>query len=120
MQRELSADPQAMIARPVQRAGQDPAFRRRLLAAPRAALAEAFGAPLPPGVEVAVLEETPTRRYLVLPPAPAPDPAELELDDLELALVGGGRTYRPTNRSSADLTALMSSASGQPLRHSAC
>jgi hypothetical protein len=41
-----------------------------------------------------VLEETPGHHYLVLPPTP-PDLDALPLDDLELALVGGGRTLRP-------------------------
>jgi hypothetical protein len=49
---------------------------------------------LPPGMTITVLEEEPGHHILVLPPA-LPDPNALPLDDLELSLVGGGRTLRP-------------------------
>jgi hypothetical protein len=51
---------------------------------------------LPPAMTLTVLEEQPGQHYLVLPPAP-PSLDALPLDDLELALVGGGRTLRPLN-----------------------
>lgn len=78
----------------IEQANVDPAFRRRLLDDPKAAVADLLGVALPPGMEITVLEEQPGRHYLVLPPAP-PSPDALPLDDLELSLVGGGRTLRP-------------------------
>ena len=78
----------------IAKASQNPIFRQCLLDDPKAALAEMLGVALPPGVTITVLEEAPGHHYLVLPPAtPALD--ALPLDDLELALVGGGRTLRP-------------------------
>ncbi len=81
---------QAIETRVMEKASADPTFRRRLLDDPKAALADFLGVSLPEAVTIAVLEEQPGEHYLVLPPAP-PD-----LDDLELALVGGGRTLRPS------------------------
>ena len=78
----------------IAQASADPAFRQRLLADPKAALAELLGVALPPGMTITVMEEQPGQHILVLPPA-APAPEALPLDDLELALVGGGRTLRP-------------------------
>lgn len=79
----------------IDEASQNPAFRQRLLDDPNAALADFLGMALPPGMNVTVLEEQLGQHYLVLPPAP-PDLDELPLDELELALVGGGRTLRPS------------------------
>lgn len=70
-------------------ARQDPAFRRDLLADPKAALNRAFGVELPPEIEIRVLEETPSRRYLVIPFNPDL-PMSGELTDAELESVGGG------------------------------
>ncbi|MBI1297272.1 NHLP leader peptide family natural product precursor [bacterium] len=78
----------------IEKAGADPAFRRRLLDDPKGAIADLLGAALPPGMTITVLEEKPGQHYLVLPPAP-PAIDALPLEDLELALVGGGRTLRP-------------------------
>ena len=78
----------------IEKASADPTFRRRLLADPKTAVADLLGMPLPPGLTITVLEEQPGQHFLVLPPAP-PSLDALPLDDLELALVGGGRTLRP-------------------------
>lgn len=78
----------------IERAGVDPVFRRRLLDDPKAALSDLLGMALPLGMTFTVLEEQPGHHYLVLPPAP-PDLDALPLGDLDLALVGGGRTLRP-------------------------
>jgi len=85
---------QAVESRLRQQAAQDPTFRQHLLNDPKAAIASFLGVALPPGMNITVLEETPGQHYLVLPPAP-PSLDALPLDDLELALVGGGRTMRP-------------------------
>jgi hypothetical protein len=55
----------------------DPALVERLRAAPREVLGEA-GLPLPPGVEVTVLEDDGDVQHLVLPPADHPRRAEIE------------------------------------------
>lgn len=85
---------QEMEARIVEQANADPDFRRRLLDDPKAALADFLGTALPAGMTITVLEEEPGHHYLVLPPAPL-DLDALPLDELDLALVGGGRTLRP-------------------------
>ena len=66
------------------RAHSDPAFRQQLLADPRAALQATFGLEMPPETEIQVLEETPSRFYIVLPSETA------ELSDEEVARVAGG------------------------------
>jgi hypothetical protein len=68
----------------VARAWGDEAFKARLLAEPAAALVEQ-GIPVPPGVEVRVVENTDRVLYLALPPAPAE-----ELSDEQLDAVAGG------------------------------
>jgi Nitrile hydratase, alpha chain len=70
------------------RAAQDAGFRRALLADPTGTLERELGARLPAGIGLTVVEETPTRRYLVLPPRPAR--VEGELSDTELEAVAGG------------------------------
>ncbi len=78
----------------IEEASQNSSFRQQLLADPRRAISEMLGIALPPGMTITVLEEQPGQHYLVLPSAHPPVDA-LPLDDLELALVGGGRTQRP-------------------------
>jgi hypothetical protein len=70
----------------VARAWGDEAFKARLLAEPGPALAEQ-GIQLPLGVEVRVHENSPTVVHLTLPPAPAE-----ELSDEQLDVVAGGDT----------------------------
>lgn len=71
----------------------DPAFKKRLMADP-AAVAKEFGMPLPPGVQIKVIEDSPTVRHFVLPPRP---PAA-ELSDEQLDQVAGGTlTTRQTS-----------------------
>ncbi|MEZ4635961.1 MAG: NHLP leader peptide family RiPP precursor [Caldilineaceae bacterium] len=90
----LTQSRQELEARIVEQAGADPAFRRRLLEDPKATVADFLGAALPPGMTITVLEEQPGHHYLVLPPA-QPSVDALPLDELDLTLVGGGRTMRP-------------------------
>lgn len=90
----LTQSRQEIETRIVEQASQNPTFRQQLLANPKATLAAFLGIALPPGMNITVLEEQPGQHYLVLPSAHPPVDA-LPLDDLELALVGGGRTQRP-------------------------
>lgn len=68
----------------IRRAQADSAFKAQLLADPKAAIKAAYGMDLPPGVELQVFQETPSRFYLILPVE-----AE-ELTDEQLAAVAGG------------------------------
>jgi hypothetical protein len=68
----------------VARSWSDDAFKQRLLAEPGPALAEQ-GIELPPGIEVRVHENSPRLVHLTLPPAPAE-----ELSDEQLDAVAGG------------------------------
>jgi hypothetical protein len=68
----------------VAKAWQDEAFKRRLLGNPQAVLEE-HGLPLPPGKAVRVVEDTADTVHLVLPPKPAG-----ELSDEQLDQVAGG------------------------------
>jgi Nitrile hydratase, alpha chain len=69
---------------------QDPAFRARLLADPKAVFAER-GLSIPPEVKIQALEETAQQYYLVLPAA-AGLRAGAGLSDAELEHVAGGGT----------------------------
>ncbi len=90
----LNQSRREMDDRLIEQASQNPSFRQQLLTDPKAALAAFLGVTLPPGMVVTVLEEQPGHHYLVLPSSP-PSVDALPLDELELALVGGGRTLRP-------------------------
>lgn len=68
----------------IMRAQKDAGFRRQLLADPRAALKAAYGLELPPEIDLHVVEESPSKFFLVLPPQTA------ELTDEQLASVAGG------------------------------
>jgi Nitrile hydratase, alpha chain len=67
---------------------QDPAFRARLLADPKAVFAE-MGLNIPPEVKIQVVQETAEQYYLVLPAAAARR-AGASLSDAELEQVAGG------------------------------
>ncbi len=62
----------------VARAWDDEDFRQRLLADPRAVLAE-YGMDVPEGMEIKVVEDTPEVCHLVLPASPAGELADEEL-----------------------------------------
>jgi hypothetical protein len=67
---------------------QDPAFRARLLAEPKAVLAEQ-GLRIPPEIQIQALEETAEQYYLVLP-ATVERRAGASLSEAELENVAGG------------------------------
>jgi hypothetical protein len=89
----MAQDPQQQEAmkqwgQVVARAWSDEAFKQRLLADPRAVLAEA-GMAVPPNLTLQVHEATPTQYHLVLPPPP-PGREGDKLSDAELDQVAGG------------------------------
>lgn len=51
----------------IARAGADSTFRRQLPADPKGTLQVAYGLELPPDCDMQVLEQTPSKFYLVLP-----------------------------------------------------
>jgi Nitrile hydratase, alpha chain len=67
---------------------QDPAFRARLLAEPKAVFAE-WGLSIPPEVKIQAVQETADQYYLVLPAA-RERRARASLSDEELEQVAGG------------------------------
>jgi hypothetical protein len=79
-----------MERRLVERSLQDDAFRRRLLADPKAAVEEELGTPLPEEVQVRVVEETAQTIYLVLPSSSPLGGEGSELSDRDLEAVAGG------------------------------
>ena len=70
-------------ARILSRAGEDGDFRARLVADPKAAVADEVGVTVPEGFNVVVHEESATTAHLVLPPSP-------ELTEADLAMAAGG------------------------------
>lgn len=62
-----------------EKAATDPAFRKALLADPRAAVGEAIGVPIPEYVTVTVHEESLTEVHLVIPAAVGDEVAEEDL-----------------------------------------
>lgn len=80
-------------AKIVQRAWEDPAYRRRLIANPRQVVSEELakikeGVSIPANIKVTVLEEKPDQIYLVIPV----NPREVtgEMSDKDLQKVAGG------------------------------
>jgi hypothetical protein len=69
----------------VAKAWQDEAFKRRLLADPAAVLKE-HGMPVPPGVQLRVLEDSDTLRHLTLPQVPSAELAEADLEQIAAGL----------------------------------
>jgi hypothetical protein len=61
------------------RAAADGEFRARLIADPKAAIADETGTTVPDGFNVAVHEDSATTAHLVLPSSPELTAAELEL-----------------------------------------
>ncbi|MEG4531696.1 NHLP leader peptide family RiPP precursor [Microcoleus sp. D2_18a_D3] len=62
------------------------AFKTQLLADPKSAIASAADIQLPDSVDIRVYEDTPTVKHLVVPA----NPADAELNDLELEAIAGG------------------------------
>ena len=104
MSEHATGTPRDLEAHLIARAWRDEAFKQELLRDPKAALARelariAPGATLPEQVEIHVVEETPTTRYLVLPSKPVTEVGEV-LSDVDLEPIAGGlpETYYKTFR----------------------
>lgn len=54
----------------VEKAWQDPSFKAKLLADPKAAIQEALGVILPDHIKIKTVEESSDEFYVVLPPTP--------------------------------------------------
>ncbi|WP_178023979.1 NHLP leader peptide family RiPP precursor [uncultured Paenibacillus sp.] len=54
----------------VEKAWQDPSFKAKLLADPKAAIQEALGVILPDHIKIKTVEESSDEFYVVLPPKP--------------------------------------------------
>lgn len=54
----------------IQKAWEDPEFKKLLLDDPKSAIKKEFGIDVPAEVDLKVVEETPSSYYLVIPPAP--------------------------------------------------
>ena len=77
-----------MKDRVLKKAADDSDFRARLLADPKAAIADEIGMTLPYGFDVAIHEDSATTVHLVLPPSP-------ELTEAELEKAAGGASWIP-------------------------
>jgi hypothetical protein len=84
MTEALAAKRTELEARLIARAWQDEAFKQQLLADPRAAIAAETGRAVQDGIQIRVVEETASVRYLVLPRNTN------QISDEELDLAAGG------------------------------
>ena len=75
--------------RVIERASRDPQFREQLKQDPRGTISRDFWVEVPSDITVEVVEETSSKVYLVLPPAPVQGGGELT--DQALEEVAGGR-----------------------------
>lgn len=84
----MEQERQRIEAQVLERAAKDPQFRTQLQQDPRGTISRDFGVQVPQDITVEVLDETPSKVYLVLPAAPAQRGQELSGQDLQ-AVAGG-------------------------------
>ena len=87
-QAAANTGPAGPVEQVLKKAQADPAFRKKLIADPRAAVYDAVGLEIPKGLEVKVFENTADTIHL--PIAAKPDP-NAELSEAELEQVAGGK-----------------------------
>jgi len=75
----------------IKQALSDETFKASLLLTPKQAIATSTGVKLPDNLNVRVYEDTSTVKHLVLPTNPAND----ELNDVQLETIAGGRSKIP-------------------------
>ena len=83
----------AIETRLIVRAWKDEAFRKQLLADPKAAMAKELGVDAAKAfgsISIQALEETPSKLYFVIPANPNEGSSELDEADLEAVAGGGG------------------------------
>jgi hypothetical protein len=102
MSEQAIGTPRDLEAYLIARAWKDEAFRQELLSDPKAVVERELrrqdpDARLPEQVQLRVLEETPTTRYLVLPPNPRIESGE-ELSDADLAQVSAAAVRIATRK----------------------
>lgn len=73
----------------IAQAWKDDAYKQELLNNTKAVFEKEFGFQLPDGINVQVMQETPTNLYMVIPQLPG-QVAEAELSEDELEAVAGG------------------------------
>jgi len=66
----------------IKRAAEKPAFRQALLADPRQAVKNEFGYEVPENMQLEILEDSPTRVHIVLPPPPPARDAPVTLREI--------------------------------------
>lgn len=72
----------------IERASRDAQFRKDFTSNPRQTVERELGVSIPEGISITVVEETPAKVYVVLPPAPVQ--AGQEISDADLEAVAGG------------------------------
>lgn len=78
-------------AKLIEKAMADEAFKRELMSNPKAAIAKQLGQEVPAEIEIEVLEQTPTKLYLVLPMSQsAVGSSNQEMSEEQLEAVAGG------------------------------
>jgi hypothetical protein len=77
-------------AKLIEKAMANEAFKRELMSNPKAAIAKEVGQELPAELEFEVLEQTPTKLYLVLPMSESEAFPSEELAEEQLEAVAGG------------------------------
>jgi hypothetical protein len=87
----------------IEKAMNDGAFRKELIANPKEIIEKETGMKLPEAFNVKVLEENPQSFYLVLPAKVQPG-SEDELSEAELEMVSGG--YDPPENNEPDAIVL--------------
>ena len=82
----------AQYGKVIAKAWREPAFKAKLIADPRAILAEA-GVTIPAGATVKVLEDTTTQLHFVLPPKPTGQLSDEALDKVAAGTmtIGSGK-----------------------------
>jgi hypothetical protein len=90
-EQQIEQEPMDLEAKLIEKAMADEAFKRELMSNPKAAIAKEVGQELPAELEFEVLEQTPTKLYLVLPMSEsAEDSPSEELAEEQLEAVAGG------------------------------
>ena len=75
----------------MQKAATDVEFRGKLLTDPRSTIESLLGVPLPEGLKLRIVENTPSEVTLVIPPS-----VSSELSDDQLEAVAGGKSLGTT------------------------